>query len=289
MNRVLNYSFIVVGAFLAYLFYLIFQGKLIAPQAFHIGSFPIRHYGIILALAVFAAYTLAIKRSFFYQVPRDKAEDIIFWVIVGGFIGARVYHVLSNLPYYLQNPADIIMIWHGGLSVIGSLVGGLIAAYLKSRYLKAPQFIRLLDWLAPSMVLGQIIGRFADLFNYELFGYPTNLPWKMFVPIDFRPVAYMNAAYFHPLFLYEALGNVVILFWLLKKSGHWSQQKGRVFLTYLMMYGSLRFFLEFLRIDSVFIGDLRLNAIMSMVFILAGFIGLYLKKANFDKQCLTRR
>lgn len=279
MNKVFKYILTLAGTFLAYLIYLVFQGKLIVPQALYIGSFPVRYFGIILALGVLAAYKLAIKRSTLYQVERDKAEDIIFWVIVGGFIGARLYHVLSSLPYYLQNPGDIIMVWHGGLSIIGSLLGGLITLYLKARR-NNKIFLTYLDWLAPSVILGQIIGRFADLFNYELFGYPTNLPWKMFVPEMFRPQAYANYNFFHPLFLYESLGNVLILWILLKKVK--PTNPGRVFFVYLFTYGILRFLLEFLRIDSVFVGTLRLNAIVSLVFVVSSLIYFYFSARTYE-------
>ena len=273
MNRILKYLYLTTGLVAVYLLYLIFQGKLIVPQGLHIGLLHLRYFGIVLALAVLAAYVLAIKRASLYQIDKDEAEDFIFLVIVGGFIGARAYHVLSSLPYYLQHPIDILMVWHGGLSVIGSLIGGLVVVCLKAKKIRH-SVLGLLDWLAPSMVLGQIIGRFADLFNYELFGYPTNLPWKMFVPVDFRPAAYIGANFFHPLFLYEALGNTLILFWLLWKTKR-NNEKGGIFFTYLVLYGILRFFLEFLRIDSVFIGGLRLNALVSLAFVLIGFIGLY--------------
>ena len=273
MSRILKYLYLTIGLVGVYLLYLIFQGKLITPQALHLGPLHVRYFGIVLALAVLAAYVLALKRASLYQINKDEAEDFVFWVIVGGFVGARAYHVLSSLPYYLQHPVDILMVWHGGLSVIGSLIGGLVVVYLTSKKIRQ-SFLNLLDWLAPSMVLGQIIGRFADLFNYELFGYPTSLPWRMFVPVDFRPAAYIGANFFHPLFLYEALGNAIILFILLWKIKQGSG-RGEIFFTYLMSYGILRFFLEFLRIDSVFIGGLRLNAMVSLLFVLIGFIGLY--------------
>ncbi len=281
MNRILKYLYLTIGLAAIYLLYLVFQGKLIMPQALHIGPSHIRYFGIVLALSVLAAYTLAIKRASLYQINKNEAEDFIFWVIVGGFIGARTYHVLSSLPYYLQHPVDILMVWHGGLSVIGSLIGGLVVVYLKSKNIRQ-NFLSLLDWLAPSMVLGQVIGRFADLFNYELFGYPTSLPWKMFVPVDFRPAAYIGANFFHPLFLYEAIGNTVILIILLWKTKQ-ADGKGKTFFTNLILYGILRFFLEFLRIDSVFIGSLRLNAIVSLTFILVGFMGLYSGKKQVSE------
>lgn len=274
-NKILNYTLVILAGIAVYLMYLVFNGDLIAPQGFHLGPLHIRYFGIILALAVLAAYRLAIKRASLYQINKVEAEDFIFWVIIGGFIGARVYHVLSSLPYYLQHPVDILMVWHGGLSVIGSLIGGLVVVYLKSKKIRQ-SFLSLLDWLVPSMVLGQIIGRFADLFNYELFGYPTSLPWKMFVPEMFRPDIFAGVNFFHPLFLYESLGNALILWILLKKIR--PANPGKVFFAYLMSYGILRFLLEFLRIDSVFVGGLRLNALVSLVFIIASLIYFYFPK-----------
>lgn len=285
MNKILKYILIAAGVFLAYLLYIIFQGRLVAPQTIHIGSFPIRYFGIVLALAVFAAFTLAINRPQIYRVPKDKAEDIIFWTIVGGFIGARVYHVFSSLPYYLQNPGHIIMVWHGGLSIIGSLLGGLVTLYFKAGR-SSKIFLTYLDWLAPSVVLGQIIGRFADMFNYELFGYPTSLPWKMFVPERFRPEIFVSSSFFHPLFLYESLGNALILWILLKKIK--PANPGKAFFAYLMSYGILRFILEFLRIDSIFLGSLRLNAIVSLLFVLASLAYFYFSNKP-DEENITFR
>ena len=280
-KKILNYTLVIVAGIVAYVMYFVFKGDLIVPQGFHLGPFHVRYFGIILALAVLAAYALAVKRASLYQINKDEAEDFIFWVIVGGFIGARAYHVLSSLTYYLQHPIDILMVWHGGLSVIGSLIGGLVVICLKSKKIRQ-NFLVLLDWLAPSMVLGQIIGRFADLFNYELFGYPTSLAWKMFVPVDFRPAAHIGANFFHPLFLYEAMGNAIILFLLLWKTKKQPNQKGKIFFTYLILYGALRFFLEFLRIDAVFIGGLRLNAIVSLGFVLVGAAGFYATKKRIN-------
>jgi prolipoprotein diacylglyceryl transferase len=97
----------------------------------------------------------------------------------------------------------------------------------------------LLDWLAPSVLLGQIIGRFGNLFNYEAFGYPAGLPWKMFVPEQFRPQELMSYQFFHPLFLYEALGNAIILFTLLKLGK--KLPSGRLFICYLLLYNMLKF------------------------------------------------
>ncbi|MDP2933026.1 MAG: prolipoprotein diacylglyceryl transferase [bacterium] len=260
---------------------LIFSGAIVLPQTLKVGFFSARYFGLIFALAVWAGYRLAEKRAPLFGVSAEQADNIMIWLMIGGFIGARLYHILSSLPYYLQNPVEIFIVWHGGLSVIGALLGGLLTLcviVIRKGYGKVPTF---LDWLAPSMALGQVIGRFGDLFNYELFGYPTNLPWKMFVPEIFRPSVFAGSSFFHPLFLYESLGNAMILWVLLKRIR--PTNPGKIFFTYLMSYGILRFALEFFRIDSVFVGALRLNAMVSLVFIASSFAYFYLSKVGGKK------
>ena len=226
-----------------------------------------------MALAASAGFYLAVKRSSAYGVSAKQAEDILFWVIVGGFIGARLYHVLSSAGYYAQNPIDILKVYNGGLSIYGAVLGGIITLWVYTRLVTCHlSLVTLLDWLAPSVVLGQIIGRFGNLFNYEAFGYATNLPWKMFVPEQFRPEQFWNYSFFHPWFLYEALGNVIILFLLLKIGK--TKRPGVLVFSYLLLYNLLRFALEFLRIDSTFIFGLRLNSIVSLTLVVLATLAL---------------
>ena len=165
-----------------------------------------------MALAVLAGFYLALRRAPQYGINLTDAEDIIFWLIIGGFIGARLYHVASSFTYYLHHPLQSLEVWKGGLSIYGAVIGGICTLWLIKKLLPiACSLFTLLDWLAPSLVLGQIIGRFGNFFNYELYGYPTNLPWKMFVPLSFRLPGYQNFSYFQPLFLYEVLANLIIL------------------------------------------------------------------------------
>src|SRR5205823_6124909 len=120
-------------------------------------------------------------------------------VFVAGFLGARIYHILTALGYYRAYPSEIFAIWHGGLSIFGAMIFGSLALVAYLHFSKSLlQIWKVLDWLAPSVVIGQAIGRFGNLFNYEVYGYPTNLPWKMFVPPQFRLPPYELAAYFHP-------------------------------------------------------------------------------------------
>jgi phosphatidylglycerol:prolipoprotein diacylglycerol transferase len=265
---------IIIIAGLFFFLRTVFSGQLILPQTFQLVPLTIHYYGLIMALAAAAGFWLAARRVRKFGIEPKQAEDMLFWVILGGFIGARLYHVLSSFGYYLVHPIDIFKVWNGGLSIYGAVLGGILTLWILKKFIiHNSSFLNLLDWLAPAALLGQIIGRFGNLFNYEAFGYPTDLPWKMFVPQMFRPVQYISSAFFHPWFLYEALGNAVILFFLLKMGK--PKHPGKVVLFYILLYNSLRFCLEFLRIDSTFIGGLRLNAVVSLVLILIAVFGLF--------------
>ena len=279
---------IVVLALVIFLLSKVFAGALVLSPELSLGSWSIRWYGLCMALAVFAGYVIAQKRRVLYGFESEKVDLILFWVVVSGFLGARAYHIASDLSYYRANMLEVFQVWHGGLSIYGALIGGLIGLsifsykqYSKSEWLK--MLGKTLDWLVPSVLVGQIIGRFGNFFNYELFGYPTNLPWKMFVPEQFRSPGYFVSEYFHPLFLYEALINALILIILLKFVGS-KARPGHLFLWYVLLYNTGRFFLEFLRIDAVFWQGLRINAGVSALLVLVSGIVLIILHARKTSQ-----
>lgn len=239
-----------------------FTGRLVLPQNINISGWSVQYYGIIIGLAAVAGYWLAVKRQKLLNITSEQIDTIALILVVCGFVGARVYHVLSELPYYLEHPLLSFAVWNGGLSIFGAALGGLLGLYIYNRYIsKTPlPFLELLDWLTPGLVLGQIIGRFGNFMNYELYGNPTTLPWKMFVPIQLRIPPFELNAFFHPLFLYEAAGSAIILFLIVKLK----LKTGQLFLLWLFLYNVLRFFLEYLRVDSIVYGGVRLNAIVAL-------------------------
>lgn len=278
---------VVLLVLLALLLGPVFSGAWVLPQVLKLGPLSVRYYGVCMACAVAAGWVLATRRASWYQLTAQQVDDAAVWLAAGGFVGARLYHVVSSLSYYAQHPLEIVMVWHGGLSIFGALFGGLAALlfYVRTYPAQAPaahaskvffdseQVWRWLDLLAPSVLLGQIIGRLGNLFNYEAYGYPTTVPWGMYVPPAFRFPAYVEQSQYHPLFLYELLGNSVILFvllWLARRA--WSKRAtGVVFILYVILYTILRFFLEHIRMDSVFLfGGVRENVLMSAILALIG-------------------
>jgi phosphatidylglycerol:prolipoprotein diacylglycerol transferase len=247
----------------------VFSGAIILPQFIQFGPITIRYYGLFIALAVAGGFYLAIKRAERFGLTKRQAEDILFYTIIGGFVGARLYHVLSSWQFYLNHPIDILKVWNGGLSIYGVVFGSIITLLVLQKgypfLQKRVTLLETLNWLTPSLIVGQIIGRFGNLFNYELYGYPTNLPWKMFVPEMFRKSEFSGQSFFHPLFLYEQLGLLIIL-WIIGKIGK-SEHRESLFFWYLLLYNILRFALEFLRIDSVFWGGFRVNAAVSLILV----------------------
>lgn len=256
----------------------IFAGRVILPQYWSIAGLNLQFYGTIIAAAAGTGYWLALKRQ--KLLNSDSAETIIFWAVVGGFVGARLYHVVSELGYYWARPAQIPAIWNGGLSIYGAGLGGLLAVYLYWKYRKGAagaSMLSILDWLTPSVIIGQIIGRFGNFLNYELYGLPTQLPWKMFVPVQFRMPPFEMNQFFHPLFLYEAAGSAVILVLVLKLK----LRTGSLFLMWVFLYNVMRFFLEFMRVDSVVYGGIRVNAVLSLALAgIAAFVWHQLKSSQ---------
>ncbi len=255
---------------------LVFAGDIILSQQFHIGPLTIHYYGLIMAGAIASAYWLLQRNASGYSMTIQDSETLVVVLIICGFVGARIYHVIGNYQYYINDPVSALYVWHGGLGIYGAVAGG-VFGLLGFAYYKGWQrdnILLALDWLAPAVIVGQIIGRFGNLVNYEAFGYPTLVPWKMFVPLLFRPERFSSFQFFHPSFLYEALFNVLVLL-IIYRLSRYKMRPGSLFLTYLFLYTMGRFFLENSRTDSVIVGGLRLNSLVSIGLFVLALIGFY--------------
>ncbi len=247
--------------------------------------------------AISVALIITIYLARYYKILSETIIDLGFWVIISGLLGARIYDCFLNFNYYLQNPLDVFKIWQGGLAIHGALIGGLIAffifikKYTKDNNLNFKiEFWKIAAIIVPGLALGQAIGRFGNYFNQELFGLPTNLPWG--IPIDLmnRPLEYISSNFFHPTFLYESLGNLlifIILFsaqlYLIKKNKQ--NYKNYVIITtgYFILYSILRFSLEFIKIDvTPILNNWRWPQIISLfIIIISGAI--LIKTAFYEK------
>jgi phosphatidylglycerol:prolipoprotein diacylglycerol transferase len=249
------------------------------PIIFQIGNFAIRWYGFLIASAVLIGVFLAQKLAKLRQVDSELVGDLAIWLVVGAIPCARIYYVLFQWQEYAQRPHDIIAIWKGGIAIHGAIIGGIIAALIFAKINKL-SFWQLADIYAPSLILGQAIGRWGNFFNSEAFGAPTDLPWKLFIPPNHRPLDYIQYSYFHPTFLYESLWNlgcffvlISLFFWGLKQGEKF--KVGTIAFSYLILYSCGRVWIEGLRMDSLMLGPLRIAQVVSLTAIVLGLCGLF--------------
>lgn len=258
------------------------------PILIQLGFIKIHWYGLFVALGVLAALLIIIKLADYYQISKDDIIDASFWIIIAGILGGRAYDVLLEFPYYLKYPASILKIWEGGLAIHGAIIAGLLSVI----YIAKQKKLNLLNFLAiivPGLALAQAIGRWGNYFNQELFGLPTSLPWGIPIDLSHRVTAYYFDDFFHPTFLYESLGNFAIfliligLHYLIRQNKFKKISSQIVIATYLGLYSLLRFFLEFIKIDTTpeLLG-LRFPQIVSIIIIIGTIIWLVLQKNKKD-------
>lgn len=241
---------------------------------FSLGPVTIRWYGLLIASAVVLGLLLSQRLARHRRINPEILGDLVVWLVIAAIPCARLYYVLFQWDYYSQHPEQIIAIWRGGIAIHGAIIGGGIALLLFCR-LKKISFWQLGDLVAPALILGQAIGRWGNFFNSEAFGGPTDLPWKLFIPVAQRPPGYTQFAYFHPTFLYESLWNLGVLGLLLTLFFRYPKAKpGTILLVYAIAYSIGRFWIEGLRTDSLMLGPLRIAQFVSLVEIALGLLGL---------------
>ncbi|NCF75392.1 MAG: prolipoprotein diacylglyceryl transferase [Xanthomonadaceae bacterium] len=261
-----------------------------SPIIFSLGYFQFYWYGFFISLSIVIGIIIGEKLAKKYKIEQQRIFDLAIYIIIFGLLGARIYHILMELNYYIQHPLDVFKFWQGGLAIHGAIIGGIIAGYFYSKKYKMSFWLNA-DIIAVSLALGQAIGRWGNYFNQELFGFPTNLPWG--IPIDsfnrlFSP--YKNFEYFHPAFLYESILNFLNFLFLLflhKKKiannhlvGRQAKTKilsdGNIFLIYILNYSLIRFVMEFIRSDeTALIFGFRFPQILSALLFI--FIVILLK------------
>ena len=257
------------------------------PILIKLGPITLRWYGLLIASAVLIGVGLSGYLAKRRNLNPEIMGDLAIWLVLAAIPCARLYYVLFEWEQYVQNPAEIFAIWKGGIAIHGAILGGLLASLIFARVRQVP-FWQLTDLVAPSLILGQAIGRWGNFFNSEAFGRPTDLPWKLYIPPENRPPQYLDFEYFHPTFLYESLWDLMVFGILLtlffRDLNTRSRLKtGTFFLVYLLFYSIGRFWIEGLRTDSLMLGPLRIAQVVSLVGITIGLVGLawlYLLRRN---------
>jgi phosphatidylglycerol:prolipoprotein diacylglycerol transferase len=244
---------------------------------FDLGGLTFRLYGIFIAIGFLFLYFYAIKNCSKYLIKKSQLDSAFIVLLLSSLLGARVYHVLSWLSYYKLYPIEILYFWQGGLGIFGAILGSAagILIYGKLRKLNVITFFNL---IAPSLLITQAIGRIGNFFNHEGFGPPTNLPWGVFIPVNDRPIQYIETSYFHPVFFYESILCLIafaIFLIFRKKIG-----KKRGFSFYLISYGLIRLFTESFRFDTWDIYGIKVAYIFASLFI---FLGVFLNYRNSSK------
>jgi phosphatidylglycerol---prolipoprotein diacylglyceryl transferase len=244
------------------------------PIALHVGPIAIRWYGVLMASAMALGLWLGHRDARRRGIDAESLLKAAELALLGGLVGARLYYVLFNLDYYGQFPGKIFALWEGGLAIHGGVIGGILlgGGYAWRRGLPVWQY---LDIAAPSLAIGQAIGRWGNFFNEEAFGRPTDLPWKLFISPTHRPLEYAQSEYFHPTFLYESIWDLlvfgVLIFGLRDRL---ERAPGALFLAYLGLYSAGRLFTEGLRTDALMLGPLRIAQVVSLIGMAVAAVGV---------------
>lgn len=254
---------------------------MIDPVAIQIGPMEIRWYGIIMASAFLLGIFLAYRRAQQNNINPNHILNMVTLVIPASIIGARLYYVIFSWENYSSEPLQALAIWHGGLAIHGGIAGGLLAGlYYVHRY-GIPAW-KTADIVAPSLILGQAIGRWGNFINQEAHGGSVTEQFINHFPAFIKNQMFIGYQYYHPTFLYESLwdfGVFTILIWQYNKK----KADGEIAFLYLILYSIGRFFIEALRTDSLMFGSFRIAQLVSLALIIVGCIGIILlrkKKAS---------
>ncbi|MDF2520317.1 MAG: lgt1 [Clostridia bacterium] len=243
------------------------------PVAFEIFGLSIRWYGIILSTGIMAGILLAYYEAKRLGMNPEYIIDLALWCVPAAVIGARVYYVILEWDYYNGDIMRMINIREGGLAIHGALIAAVLTGYIFTR-VKKTSFRKTADIVAPSIILGQAIGRWGNFVNGEAHGGPTDLPWGIMV----------EGMKVHPTFLYESLWNLGVFAFLIyyKKK---KKADGEVFLWYGILYSIGRFWIEGLRTDSLWFMGMRAAQLVSVAtIVIFAVIMVYLRRREASKQ-----
>ena len=241
--------------------------------AFNIFGFNVYYYSLCILLGVIVAYILITIEGKKQGLPKEFISDLIFYTLIIGILGARVYYCVFNLDYYLANPSEILKIYNGGLAIHGGVIAGLIFVYFYTKK-KNVSFIKILDIVAPAVIIAQSFGRWGNFFNQEAHGGITtyqNLK-NMHIPEFIINGMHIEGKYYYPTFFFESIWCLIGFIILMIARKNKNLRKGFQIGFYFIWYGIGRFFIETLRTDSLMFFGLKIAQIVSLIGIIIGII-----------------
>lgn len=257
------------------------------PVIFSIGSFEIKWYSVLIAIAVIIGYFLILSESKRFKIKREFMFNMMFWTLIFAIIGARLYYVLFNLEYYMSNPIEIFQVWKGGLAIHGGLLFGAITIiiYCKKYNVRVG---KILDIIVPALLLGQAIGRWGNFFNGEAYG--SIVTYEQLVNMKIIPQfvidnMLINGSYHLPMFYFESLWCLLGFFLSLFLRRRKYIKDGQLVAFYMMWYGLARFFIEMFRTDALMAGNFRIAQVVSILMFVIGLIVQFIqsRKPKLDE------
>lgn len=241
----------------------------VPPASVVLGPFTVYFYSLFILLGITLGYFLAKPEARQSRIAPDVLRASLFYGLLPGIVGARLYHVLDRFDYYAGQPLQAFALWNGGLAIIGGLAGGALGLWWFTRRFRI-DLLRLLDIWAPSVLLAQAIGRFGNWTNQEAFGPPTDAPWGVFIDPVHRPAKHAAATHFHPTFFYETGIDLLGLALLLALRPRLRAKPGAVLGAYLVIYATGRFTVEFFRTDTASIAGASVAQLAAVILVLGG-------------------
>ncbi len=252
------------------------------PVLYTFKGIEIRWYSILILLGVVLAYFLIITETKRQKIKTDFIFNLVFWGLIFGIIGARLYYVVFNLDYYFENPSNIYKIWEGGLAIHGGLLFGLITVIIYCKKYNA-NTKKILDILVPGVLLAQCIGRWGNFFNSEAYGsivsYETLVNIKI-IPQFIIDNMLINGEYHLPMFYFESIACLIGVIFMLIYRRYRYIKNGQILSFYLIWYGIVRLIIESFRTDSLMLADFKIAQVVSIIMI---FIGLYITISQKQK------
>ncbi len=253
--------------------------------ALDLGFIQIYWYSIFIFLGILLASTFIIRECRKQKINEDFIVNLIFYSVIVGLIGARLYYVIFNLDYYLKYPLEIFQVWNGGMAIHGGIIAGLLCIFLYTKKYNA-KMLKILDITVVGLIIGQAIGRWGNFFNQEAYGAITTLEnlKGLGIPEFIIDGMYIHGSYRQPAFLYESIWCFFGFLALLIVRRYKYLKTGQLTGIYLLWYSLGRLVIEGMRTDSLMLGPFRIAQIISVLCIIIGIIMIIFcrKGSRFD-------